>query len=342
MEWETLLKRKNVGSRYFKILKRILIEMVQEFPKGTTFNLGDETFRDEYAQKVYDSGEIPRNQLQTWVKYKLEHWLIQMGARILKNVDFVEIKYTSGKNRYIIKAPITIPKKNLKLRTGRKSLPDEEEDDEPIPEESKEPDCLKYYKEITDVIHDMIDIIENTLDSNYEHGRLVMDEQRGGFRYSPSKRGYMKEMHDANIMYLPNDSTNYQTMDIFLKDFLFTKAENIKRDDACRLLYGLSGSVVKRYPNGIGGNFRHMTILELTTETFDYEVGGKYGEFHKFASVQIAAGFANPVSIRYTNYDDQAKIDLMFQTDNVGFRLEKRFQLIIEIAKEWRANGGRI
>ena len=91
MEWETLLKRTNVGSKYFKILKRILIEMVQEFPKGTTFNLGDETLRNDYAQRVYDSGEIPRNQLQTWVKYKLEHWLVQMGARILKNVDFVEI-----------------------------------------------------------------------------------------------------------------------------------------------------------------------------------------------------------------------------------------------------------
>ena len=168
-----------------------------------------------------------------------------------------------------------------------------------------------------------------------------MDEQRGGFRYSPSKRGYMKEMHDANIMYLPNDSTNYQTMDIFVKDFLFTKAENIRRDDACRLLYVLSKSQVKRFPNGIHGNFRHMTILELTTETFDNEVG-RFGEFHKFASVQIAAGYTNPVNIRYTNYDDQAKIDLMLKSDNVGFRLEKRFQLIIEIAKEWRANGGQI
>ena len=190
----------------------------------------------------------------------------------------------------------------------------------------------------------MIDIIEGTLDSNYEHGRLVMDEQRGGFRYSPSQRGYMKEMHDANIMYLPNDSTNYQTMDIFVKDFLFTKAENISRDDACRLLYVLSESVVRRFPNGINGNFRHMHIIELTTEKFENKAGKIIEQnmiFRKFASVQIAAGWVNPVNIRYTNYDQQAQIDLMLLTNHVNYRLEKRFQLIIEIAKEWRANGGQ-
>ena len=340
MEWDTLLKRKNVGSKYFKILKRILIEMVQEFPKGTTFNLRDETFRNDYAQRVYDSGEIPRNELQRWFEYKLEHWLLQIGGKILKNVDFVEVKSTSGKNKYIIKAPITIPKKNLKLRTGKKPLP--EEDDEPIPEESKEPDCLKYYKEITDVIHDMIDIMEDTLNSDYKHGKFVMDQQIGGFRYSPSKRGYMKEYHDANIMYLPYDGDNYNPMDLFVKDFLFTKAENIKRDDACKLLHVLSESVVKRFPNGIHGNLRHMTIIELTTESFDNEVGIPSGEFYKWASVQIAAGWTNPVNIRYTNYDHQTKMDLMLKSNNVSYRLEKRFYLIIEIAKEWRANGGQI
>jgi len=97
MLWETILKKRQFQSIYFKELREALLKIVKGMESGNRFRMEDltndlvEILRKERTpeNKNYNSG------LTQFANYKADKWLKSTGSRILNNAGLVTDVHTS-------------------------------------------------------------------------------------------------------------------------------------------------------------------------------------------------------------------------------------------------------
>jgi len=340
MSWNTILKKRKLHSIYFQEFKNALLDAVKELPEGSKFYVTDMDIKNKFVENLKQTDIRPQD-ISSWVNVRLETWLTSIGNRIISNSGLAN--KVIGKVTSHIRKAETVTQARTKLLTDTEQLPDEEEDeeDEPVPEEEPNDDCLEYYRRITDVIESFVK--QYNAFSFYPDEGGKYDFSTADFSYNFSGRrvgnkfkgSHMSKLVDSSMEFIPNDRTNYQTMQIFIVDFIYTKSENISRKDACRLLWLIHS---KGWESFIPSLDFWSAGVAHKLNTYDSNALKASGDKIPNYGLQLLAGFKKTNIVKYSNYPQEWKDRIRADIDHFDIQAEYMMEKIVDIADEWVTN----